>query len=578
MLIRLVREYLRPWRGAVAALLVLQLVQTLAALTLPGLNADIIDDGVAAGDPERIVQLGGIMLAVSMLQVVCAIGAVRFGAFAATAFGRDLRTAVFRRVQSFSAREMAGFGAPTLITRTTNDVQQVQMVVLLTFTVMVMAPIMLIGGVIMALREDVPLSGLLVIAVPVLGVTVGLVVSRMVPYFRVMQERIDAINGLLRERIAGIRVVRAFVRERWESARFAVANRELQGSALATGRLMALMFPLVMLVTNATGAGVLWFGGQRIDSGEMPVGALIAFLSYLMFILMAVMLATMMFVMVPRAMVAAERIAEVLDTDTSVLPPTRPIALPRPARGVVELRGVDFRYPGAERPVLHGIALRAEPGTTTAVIGSTGSGKSTLIGLIPRLFDVTGGAVLVDGVDVRELEPNDLWSMIGLIPQKPFLFGGTVASNLRYGKPDATEAELWDALEVARARDFVEAMPGGLEAAIAQGGTNVSGGQRQRLAIARAIIRRPRILLFDDAFSALDFATDAALRAALAPRTRDATVIIVAQRVSTIRGANRIVVVDEGRVVGAGTHQELMATSPTYREIALSQATEEEAA
>jgi len=582
MLVRLLRQYLAPYRTGVVAVLLLQLVQTIATLYLPSLNADIIDKGVAVGDTGYILRIGGVMLGVSLLQVACAIVAVYFGARTAMALGRDLREGLFAHVQEFSAQEVGKFGAPSLITRTTNDVQQVQMVILFTFTMMVAAPIMLIGGVIMALRQDVALSGLLVVIVPVLGVAVALIVSRMVPYFRVMQTKIDAINRVLREQIAGIRVIRAFVRERRESERFAVANNALFDTSVRVGKLMALMFPTVMLVMNASSVAVLWFGGQRIDSGQMKIGALTAFLMYIMYILMSVMIATMMFVMVPRAMVSAERIVEVLDTEPTVRPPAQPVVLGQPVpgapRGVLELRNAEFRYPGAEAPVIRDVNLIAGPGKTTAIIGSTGSGKTTLLSLVPRLFDVTGGAVLVDGIDVRELEPDDLWSRIGLVPQKPFLFSGTVASNLRYGKPDATDAELWHALDVAQAHEFVAAMPDQLEGRISQGGANVSGGQRQRLAIARALVKRPPIYLFDDSFSALDFATDAALRAALVPETRDAIVVIVAQRVSTIRHADQIIVLDDGTVVGVGTHPELMATSQTYREIVLSQVTEEEAA
>jgi ATP-binding cassette subfamily B multidrug efflux pump len=557
--------------------MLLQLVQTIATLYLPTLNADIIDNGVVKGDTGYIFRLGGIMIAVTVLQVVCALGAVYFGARTSMAVGRDIRASVFDRVQSFSAREVGQFGAPSLITRTTNDVQQVQMLVLMTLTLMVSAPIMCVGGIVMALGQDVPLSSLLLAVVPVLGVLVTLIVRRMRPLFRTMQERLDTVNRVLREQITGIRVIRAFVKDDYERKRFAVANEELTEMSLATGRLMALMFPLVMTVVNASSVAVLWFGAQRIDSGNMQIGALTAFLSYLMQILMSVMMATFMFMMLPRAEVCAERIQEVLETDSSVVPPASPVRL-LSRHGHLELRGAEFRYPGAEVPVLRGIDLVARPGETTAVIGSTGSGKTTLLGLIPRLFDATGGEVLVDGTDVRELEPALLAETVGLVPQKPYLFSGTVASNLRYGNPDATDEELWHALEVAQARDFVERLEGGLDAPIAQGGTNVSGGQRQRLAIARVLVRRPEIYLFDDAFSALDYATDAALRAALAHETAEATVVIVAQRVSTIREADRIVVLDEGQVVGTGTHHELMADNPTYREIVLSQLTEQEAA
>jgi len=578
MLLRLLREHLRPYRGAVTAVVVLQLVQTMATLYLPSLNARIIDDGVVTGDTGEIMRLGGVMLAVSLVQVVCAIVAVYFGAKAAMAFGRDVRGRLFGHVQTFSAQEVGKFGAPTLITRTTNDVQQVQMVTLMTFTFMIMAPIMLVGGVVMALRENAQLSATLLFAVPVLAVVIGLIVSRMVPYFRSMQKRIDAINRVLREQIAGIRVVRAFVREQRESARFATANRDLYDASLKTGQLMALMFPVVMLVLNVTSVLVLWFGARLIDDGSMQIGALTAFLSYIAYILFAVMMSTMMFVMVPRAVVSAERIGEVLTTDTSVLPPVEAQPLRRVRPGLLELRGVEFRYPGAEEAVLHSVDLVAEPGKTTAIIGSTGSGKTSLLNLVPRLFDVTEGAVLVDGVDVRDLDPEDLWSQVGIVPQKPYLFAGTVRSNLEYGRPGASDEELWHALEVAQARSFVEELQGGLDAPITQGGTNVSGGQRQRLAIARALVRRPHIYLFDDSFSALDYATDAALRAALVPETRDATVLVVAQRVATIRHADKIVVLEDGAVVGVGTHRELLESSETYREIVYSQVSAEEAA
>jgi ATP-binding cassette, subfamily B, multidrug efflux pump len=577
MLLRLMRSHLRPYRRAIALVVLFQFVQTLATLYLPTLNADIIDNGVVKGDTGYIVRTGGMMLAVTLVQIGCSIVAVYFGARTAMALGRDVRAAIFHRVQDFSAQEVARFGAPSLITRTTNDVQQVQMLVLLTFTLMVSAPIMCVGGIIMALRQDVPLSALLLVIVPVLIGIVALIVSRMRPLFRTVQVRIDGINRILREQITGIRVIRAFVRDERERERFASANTELMDVSLAVGRVMALMFPAVMLVINLSSVAVLWFGGHRIASGGMQVGALTAFLAYLLQILMSVMMATFMFVMIPRAEVCAERIEEVLETEPTVAVPTAPVT-PLRRLGELELRGVDFRYPGADEPVLCGIDLVARPGRTTAVIGSTGSGKTTLLNLVPRLFDVTAGSVLVDGVDVRELDPATLSGRVGLVPQKPYLFSGTVASNLRYGRPDATDEELWRALEVAQARQFVAAMPGGLDTPIAQGGTNVSGGQRQRLAIARVLVHRPEIYLFDDSFSALDYATDAALRAALAEEITDATIVIVAQRVNTIRDADRIVVLDDGVVVGTGTHSELMAQCPTYREIVLSQLTEAEAA
>lgn len=583
MLVSLARTYLRPYAGAVGVLLVLQLLATLASLYLPSLNADIVDNGVTTGDTAYIMRVGGWMLVVSLVQVACAIGAVFLGARAATALGRDVRRDLFDSVQGFSARELGQFGAPSLITRTTNDVQQVMMVVLMTFTIMVMAPIMLVGGVIMALQEDVELSALLLVVVPVLGIAMGLLMWRMVPYFRAMQKRIDAINGVLREQITGLRVVRAFVREDRELERFGATNEALYDTSLNAGKLMALAFPMVMLIMNASSVAVLWFGAQRIDNGQMEVGALMAFLSYIMYILMAVMMSTMMVMMVPRASVAAGRITEVLDTETSVTEPAAPASLTSLAdgegpRGEVTFEGVEFRYPGADEPVLHDLTFTASSGRVTAIIGSTGAGKTTLLNLVPRLFDVTGGRVLLDGVDVRDLATADLGSQLGLVPQKAFLFSGTVADNLRYGKADATEDEMWAALEIAQARDFVEALPEGLEAPVAQGGTTFSGGQRQRLAIARAVVRRPRVYLFDDSFSALDYSTDARLRAALRPRTQDATVLVVAQRVATIRDADQILVLDHGRIVGRGTHAELLADNETYQEIVTSQMSLEEAA
>lgn len=577
MLIQLLRKYLRPYRGPIILVVVLQFVQTIATLYLPTLNADIIDNGVVKGETGYILRVGADMLAITLLQIACAIAAVYFGSRTAMAVGRDVRAAIFVRVQDFSSREVGQFGAPSLITRTTNDVQQVQMLVLLTFTLMVSAPIMCVGGIILAIRQDVPLSASLLIIVPTLILGVGTIILRMRPLFRTMQERIDRVNRIVREQITGIRVIRAFVRDKHENERFAVANTELMDVSLAVGKLMAFMFPIVLIVINVSSVAVLWFGGHRVASHGMEIGGLTAFLAYLMQILFAVMMATFMFVMLPRAEVCAERIQEVLDTDSSVVPPAEPVAeLSR--HGLLELNGVEFRYPGAESPVLRGIDLVARPGETTAVIGSTGSGKSTLVSLVPRLMDVTGGVAKVDGVDVRDLDPALLASTVGLVPQKPYLFSGTIASNLRYGRPEATDDELWQALEVAQARDFVEELPERLESPIAQGGSNVSGGQRQRLAIARVLVRRPEIYLFDDSFSALDYSTDAALRAALARETSDATVVIVAQRVSTIREADRIVVLDEGRVVGTGTHAELMTDNETYREIVLSQLTEQEAA
>jgi ATP-binding cassette, subfamily B, multidrug efflux pump len=577
MLVRLLREYLRPYRRWLTAVVCLQLLGTIAALYLPSLNADIIDKGVARGDSGYILRIGGWMLGITLVQIACSVAAVFFGARASMSVGRDLRRDVFRRVTSFSSREVAHFGAPSLITRTTNDVQQVQMLVVMTCSMMIAAPIMCVGGVIMAVRQDVGLSWLVAVSVPLLAVLITLIARRMVPQFRRMQDRVDAVNRVLREQITGVRVVRAFVREPVETKRFAEANTELTNTALRAGRLMALMFPTVMLVLNVSSVAVLWFGASRIDSGQMQVGALTAFLNYLAQILMSVMMATFMVMMIPRAAVCADRIAEVLDTDSTVVPPDDPVREPA-AHAQVEFRGVSFAYPGAAAPVLRTISFVAEPGRTTAIIGSTGAGKSTLLSLIARLMDCTSGTVLVDGVDVRELDPDLLWSVLGYVPQRSYLFSGTVASTVRHGNPDATDDDVWTALEIAQARDFVERLPDGLAAPVAQGGTNFSGGQRQRLAIARAILRRPEIYLFDDAFSALDPGTDARLRAALRPVTREAAVIVVAQRVSTIIDADQILVLDAGELVGAGTHADLVETCPAYAEIVASQLSAEDAA
>ncbi|MHA6668807.1 ABC transporter ATP-binding protein [Homoserinimonas sp. A447] len=576
MLLRILRNHLKPYGQLLVAVGVLQLAQSLASLYLPSLNADVIDQGVAKGDIGYIIAVGGMMLGVTLLQVACAIAAVYFGARVAMLLGRDLRSSVFARVSEFSEREVSLFGAPSLITRTTNDVQQVQMVVLMTCTLFVSAPILAIGGVIMALQQDVGLSWLMAVSIPVLLLSIGGIIIRMVPMFRIMQERIDTVNRVLREQLIGIRVVRAFVREKHETARFATANRELTDVALGVGKLFALMFPVVMLVMNVSSVAVIWFGGLRVAEGDIEVGTLMAFLQYLMQILMAVMMATFMAVMLPRAAVSAERIGEVLETETSVVPPANPVT-ELVEHGTVELVGASFAYPGAEKPVLHDLNLKVDGGQTVAIIGSTGAGKTSLVNLLPRLFDATGGQVLVDGVDVRDLDPDLLWSRIGLVPQKPYLFSGTVATNLRYGNPDATDDELWEALEIAQAKSFVEAMDGGLDAAIAQGGTNVSGGQRQRLAIARALVKRAETYVFDDSFSALDSATDARLRQALRVNVADATMIIVAQRVSTIVDADQIVVLDDGAIVGRGTHQELLDGNETYAEIVSSQLSAEEA-
>ncbi|MBA8793547.1 ATP-binding cassette subfamily B protein [Friedmanniella endophytica] len=576
MLLRLLRHTLRPYRALLVGIVVLQLVGTLANLYLPSLNAKIIDQGVATGNTGYIWRTGGVMLAISALQIVCTIIAVNLGARTAMGFGRDLRGRIFDRVLTFSAREVNRFGAPSLITRTTNDVQQVQMLVLLSCTMFVAAPITMVGGIVMAVRENARLSWLVAVAVPVLALAIGLIIRKMGPLFRQMQTRIDAVNRILREQITGIRVVRAFVREPYEQDRFGVANGDLTQTATTVGRYMASLFPVVMLILNASSVAVLWFGARLIDSGDLQIGQLTAFLTYLVQILMSVMMATFLLMIAPRAAVCAERIGEVLETESSVVPPTAPVTQ-LPGRGVVAFEQAEFTYPGADFPVLCGVEFTARAGQTTAIVGSTGSGKTTLVSLVPRLFDATGGRVLVDGTDVREIEPELLWSRIGLVPQKAFLFSGTVASNLRYGNPEATDEELWEALRIAQAADFVSEMPGQLEAPIAQGGSNVSGGQRQRLSIARALVKRPEIYVFDDSFSALDTATDARLRAALAESTGDAAVIIVGQRVSTIADADQIVVLEDGRTVGIGTHIELLESCPTYREIVESQLSAEEA-
>ncbi|MFT2817897.1 ABC transporter ATP-binding protein [Leifsonia sp. A12D58] len=577
MLWKLLVHYLKPYTRLLVGVVIFQLLQSIASLYLPTLNADIIDNGVATGDTGYILRTGGLMLLITFAQIVCAIIAVYFGAKAAMGLGRDLRASVFTRVGEFSEQEVTKFGAPSLITRSTNDVQQVQIMVLTSATLMVAAPILCVGGIIMAMRQDLQLSWLIAVAVPVLLIAVLLIVTRMVPQFRKMQKRIDTVNRVLREQLTGIRVIRAFVREDVETKRFGTANAEVTDTALRAGRLIALMFPVVMLVLNVSSVAVIWFGSFRIEDGSMQVGTLIAFLSYLMQILMSVMMATFMVIMIPRAAVCADRISEVLDTESSVRPPVDPVN-ETTGNGQVELIDVAFAYPGAEQPVLSNVTFFAKPGETTAIIGSTGSGKTTLINLIPRLFDATSGAVLFDGVDVTELNPDLLWGHIGLVPQKPYLFSGTVRTNLQYGKPDATDDEIWQALTTAQAKDFVEDMEGGLDAPISQGGTSVSGGQRQRLAIARALVKRPKLYIFDDSFSALDLATDARLRQALKRNTDGATLIIVAQRVSTIIDADQILVLDDGQIVGRGTHDELLESSETYREIVLSQLAAEEAA
>ena len=577
MLLRLLRNFLRRYRWVLVAVCVFQFLQTLCTLYLPTLNANIINKGILTGDNAYIWRIGLLMLGITLVQIVFAITAVYYGSRASMGFGRDVRSGLFHTVTSFSTKEVNAFGAPSLITRITNDVQQVQMLVFLTCTLLIAAPFTAIGGIVLAVREDGGLSLLLLVSIPVLLICVGTVISRMVPQYRVMQDRIDSVNQVLREQITGVRVVRAFVREPEETDRFDGANVPLTETSLRAGHLMAFMFPTVTIVLNLSSVAAIWIGSSRIAAGDLSIGALVAFLSYLIQILMAVMMATFMAVLVPRAAVCAERIQEVLDTEPSVRAAATPVTTVNQRSGV-ELRDVVFAYPGAEEPVLADITLHSRPGQTTAIVGGTGAGKTTLVNLIPRLFDVTGGAVLVDGIDVRDLQPELLWSRIGLVPQKPYLFSGSVASNLRYGEPDATEEEMWAALEIAQARDFVAAMPGGLGGRIAQGGTNVSGGQRQRLAIARAVIRRPEIYLFDDSFSALDLATDARLRAALAPHISDATVLVVAQRISTIVSADQILVLDDGRPIGLGTHHELLDTCPTYAEIVASQTRSQDAA
>ena len=576
-LTRLLLERLRPYRRAIALLVVLQAVQTTASLVLPTLNARIIDQGILRHDQGYIRRTGAVMVGFSLAQICFAVAAVYLGAKVAMSFGRDARGAMFHRVTAFSAREMGTFGAPSLITRITNDVQQVQLLVVMAATMAIGAPITMVVGVIAAMRQDLGLSAILAFSVPAAAIFLGTLVSRMVPAFRLMQERIDRINRVLREQITGIRVVRAFVREPEERARFATVNDELTATSLRAARLMASMFPLVNLVINGSSIAVLWLGASRIQSGHMQVGSLIAYLSYLIQILMSVVMATFVISMIPRASVSAGRILEVLRTESTVVNPATPRNPPETGL-VVEFRDVGFHYPGAEHAVLTGITFSTLPGETTAIVGSTGAGKTTLIELVPRLFDATYGQVTLGGVDIRELDTAFLWSIVGLVPQRPYLFSGTVASNLAFGKPDASEGEMWEALEVAQAADFVGQMPGGLEARIDQGGTNVSGGQRQRLAIARALVRKPGVYLFDDSFSALDLSTDARLRAALKPYTASSAVLIVAQRVSTIVSADRIVVLEDGEIVGMGTDTRLRAECPTYAEIVQSQLGEREPA
>ncbi len=577
MLLTLIRRYSKPYTPYIVAVIVFQLASTIAALYLPSLNAQIIDEGVSRGDTDFIWRTGAVMLLVAIVQVGTAIAGVYYGSKTAMAVGRDLRRGVFRKVTSFSAKDVNTFGAPTLITRGTNDVQQVQMLVLMGLNFMVATPIMCIGGIIMALREDLNLSWLVWVSVPVLILVVGYLVVRLMPLFRAMQKKIDRINAVLREQIIGIRVVRAFVREPYETDRFGVANKDLTDVSLKIGALFVLMFPAIGMILHLSTAAVLWFGGQRVDSGEMQVGALTAFLQYLLQILIAVMMGTFMAMMIPRASVCADRIGEVLDVEPSIHDPERP-ETPATLAGVVEYRNVTFAYPGAESPVLSNISFTAKPGETVAIIGSTGAGKTSLLSLLPRLYDIAEGEVLLDGVSVANLDRAEITKRVALVPQRPYLFSGTIEHNLRFGKTEATDQELWDALQVAQGEDFVREKKNGLNARISQGGTNVSGGQRQRLCIARALVTKPKVYLFDDSFSALDVATDARLRAALKRTTADATVIIVAQRISTITEADQILVLDNGRIVDRGTHEELLETSPTYQEIVESQLSVEEMA
>ena len=577
MLMSMLRDFLRPYRKQLLIVLGLTTVQTMCVLFLPTLNADIIDNGVITGDTGYIWRVGGIMLAVTCVQVVFAVGAVYVGSRVAMGFGRHVRSQLFHKVTGFAAQDVAHFGAPSLITRITNDVTQVQMLVLMSCTLLVAAPITIVGGVIMAVREDGTLSLLLLVSIPVLVIAIGAIIVRMIPLFQVMQDRIDRINEVLREQITGMRVVRAFVREDDEADRFEEANDALTTTSLKSGRLMAFMFPIVIAVLNLSSVAAIWLGASRVADGDLQIGALIAFLSYLIQILMSVMMGTFVAVLTPRASVSADRIGEVLHTESAVAQAADPVT-ELSEHPTLRFDHVEFRYPGAEHPVLCDLSFEARPGTTFAIIGSTGAGKTTLIDLVPRLYDATAGAVIVDGHDVRDIDQETLWSRIGLVPQKPFLFSGTVATNLRHAHPDATDDELWDALRIAQAEDFVRAMPGGLDAPISQGGSNVSGGQRQRLAIARAVVRRPGIYLFDDSFSALDLATDARLRESLRPVVADAVTVIVAQRVSTIRTADQILVLEDGLTMGLGTHQELLESCPTYAEIVASQMTVEEAA
>ena len=578
-MIALLRRYLRPYAAQIGIVLVLLLIGAIGNLYLPDLNGDIINNGVVKGDTDYIVRVGGLMLLITLVVGLSAIASVYISSLVANAFARDVRSAVFSKVETFGQVEVNQFGPASLITRNTNDVQQVQQLVFVGLTVVVSAPILIVGGIFMAVRTDIALSGLLVVVLPLMALVIGLVMSRAIPLFRATQAKIDRINQVMRETLAGIRVIRAFVRTRHEEARFEASSLDLYDTQLRAGRLFALTQPVIFAIFNLSTVAVIWFGAIRVQDGALSIGDLTAYLQYLSQILFATLTAVFVFILVPRAAVSAGRIVEVLETAPSIHDPIQPV-VPDPVgpeHGVVEFRGVEFRYPGAQDSVLHDISFRAEPGRTTAIVGSTGSGKSTLVNLIPRLYDATSGTVLVDGVDIRTMDREDLWALIGVIPQKAFLFGGTVGSNVRFGKADATDDELWHALGIAQARDFVSEMDGGLEAPITQGGSNVSGGQRQRLAIARAVVKDAPIYIFDDSFSALDLATDARLRAALERELGHATVIIVAQRVGTILNADQIIVMDAGQIVGSGTHRELLEANETYREIVYSQLSEAEA-
>jgi ATP-binding cassette subfamily B protein len=577
LLTQILKKYCAPYKGQVALIILMLLIQAIASLYLPNLNADLINNGVAKGDVGYIWHIGEIMLASSALVMGASIWLAFLAAKVAMAFGRDLRTAVFTAVEGFSARELNKFGAPSLITRNTNDVQQIQLVLFMGFTMMIGAPITGIGAIFMAVRSNAHLSLLLLVVIPLMALLIVTLLRRIVPAFREMQVKIDRINLVLREQVAGVRVIRAFVKTRQEESRFADSSRDLMRTQLRVTRTFAIMFPSLSLILNLSSVAVIWFGAKLIDANKLPIGNMTAFLTYIMLILSSVMMAVFMTLQIPRAAACAERVQEVLDTPSSVVDTLTPQE-PAQRLGVVEFKNVEFRYPGAESPILSGVSFTAKPGQFTAIIGSTGSGKSTLLNLIPRFIDVTAGSILLDGIDLREQSLEAIWTEIGLVPQRSFLFGGTIADNLRYGREHATEDEMWHALEIAQAKNFVAENPDGLQARVAQGGTNFSGGQRQRLSIARALVKEPQILLFDDSFSALDYTTDSLLRAALHSEVGHTTMIVVAQRVSTILHADQIIVLDQGHVVGIGTHTELMKECATYQEIVLSQLSPEEAA